>query len=382
MKIGIVSLIDTQQNYGQLLQCFAMQRMMARLGHEPFHLKYVETRKSLISRVKDYALMTLTGSLIPYLKNRKTEKAAKSRGEFIAPTSEMPNERGFDDFRHRYLKFTPNEYTLEQLYQEPPEADAWITGSDQVWGRGANELLHLQFAPIDSVVMSYAASMGGYRLDDNFKRYRFKKYLKKFDFISLREADGLQECRSIGYEDAQLVPDPTFLLEAEEYRKISVLPDVVGKDRYVFLYLLGNPIGLEVDSIFKWAEGKGLKIVYVASQGRKDAHDKFMATPEEWLGLIDNAETVITNSFHGMAMSIIFGKKFLVLPISGYWSRMNGRITTTLEEIGLGDNMIYSGNLDTALVDYDRASAKAAIDTQRAAVFDKLAKVLDNSKIK
>lgn len=373
MKIGIVSLIDTQQNYGQLLQCYAMQRVMARLGHQAFHLKYVETKRSTLTRIKNFAMMTLLGATFHHLKKRKENVVIP--GMTVA-ASVKPNERGFDDFRRRYVRFSEKTYTIDQLCKEAPEADVWVTGSDQVWGRGAHKLFHLQFAPKGSKVLSYAASMGGYRLDDNYKRHYFRKYLKRFDYISLREVDGLEECRSIGYGDAQLVPDPTFLLEADEYRRISRLPAIADNCKYVFLYLLGNPVDVEVKSIFRWAEGKGLKVIYVASQGRLDDYAKYMASPEEWLGLIDNAEAVVTNSFHGMAMSLIFGKRFLALPVAGALGRMNGRITTTLQEFGLGSDRIYSGNLDNALTDYDIDSVKEAIDAVRSKVMGELDQIL------
>ena len=87
-----------------------------------------------------------------------------------------------------------------------------------------------------------------------------------------------------------------------------------------------------------------MKIIYVASQGQEDKFKHTQASIHEWLSLIANAEYVITNSFHGTVFTLLFGRKFLTYPVTGVAIKMNDRITTLLNPLGLG-NHIYSGSI-------------------------------------
>ena len=376
MKIGIVSFYDTQQNYGQVLQCYAMQRFFAALGHDVFHLRYDDrptaSRLSKIGKLWD---ICSHGLFRAYIENRRAfAKPGKELG-FIRSKSNL-NKRGFDSFRERHIALTEETYTIDRLKRTPPAVDAWVTGSDQVWGLGASELFQLQFGPRKAKKIAYAASMGGFRLTNGYQRHFFGKYLRGFDYISLREQDGVDECRALGFSKARLVPDPTLLIEAEQYRAISEKPAIAEGKKYVLLYLLGNPIDVEVDEIAAWARSKQYELIYTASQGREDEFAKYDATPQEWLGLIDHAEAVITNSFHGMVFSILFNKPFLVIPISGAWSRMNSRLTTTLDELHIDRTHIYAGDPNRVNAPIDYAAANRIIEEKRAQIRTELEAVL------
>ena len=248
-------------------------------------------------------------------------------------------------------------------------------GRDLV-ARLLQQLFQLQFGPRKAKKIAYAASMGGFRLTNGYQRHFFGKYLRGFDYISLREQDGVDECRALGFSKARLVPDPTLLIEAEQYRAISEKPAIAEGKKYVLLYLLGNPIDVEVDEIAAWARSKQYELIYTASQGREDEFAKYDATPQEWLGLIDHAEAVITNSFHGMVFSILFNKPFLVIPISGAWSRMNSRLTTTLDELHIDRTHIYAGDPNRVNAPIDYAAANRIIEEKRAQIRTELEAVL------
>lgn len=370
MKIGIVSFIDTQQNYGQLIQGFALQTYLReRYGADVFHLRYNSTAPNgsgiikLIYKAYMAIRMAANGTLAAYLKDHQESIKPIKDLDFISMKSSF-EKRGFDEFRKSFMCFSDNEYDAVSLNLNPPKADLWVAGSDQIWG-APSPIFHLSFVPKKSKRMSYAASMGHVQLNNKYRQIWFKKYLRKFDYVSLRETSGVEECRKIGIENAKLVPDPTFLLEPVRYREISIKPTFIEGKKYVFLYLLGNKIDIKVSQIYEWASRNGLEVIYVASQGREDIYKKYAATPQEWLSLIDNAETVITNSFHGMAMSIILNKKFLVFPLVGSWEGMNARITTTLDNFGISRNHIYSGKLDNALDVIDYLPINARISKAR-----------------
>ena len=163
------------------------------------------------------------------------------------------------------------------------------------------------------------------------------------------------------------MPDPSFLLEAGDYRKITSRLNFPDKDEYILLYLLGNPIDITTEEIFDWAKKNNIGVKYVTAQGRTDEFPKIYPNVDEWMGLIDNAKYVITNSFHGMAMSIIFNKRFMVIPVSGSFSRMNGRIFDTLKHFDLNDR-IYKDSFDsiTSYIDYSRVNS--ILESDRATI--------------
>lgn len=338
MKIGIISYWDTQHNYGQLLQCYAMQQLVKKLGHEPKHIRYKGTRKSLISRVKYLLEIICSGHLFSYIKLWRKSKATEKMWKIME--SEVNTvDRNFDDFRTNYLSFTEKIYSDEDLEKHPPLFDAYFCGSDQIWSAPSKPYM-LQFGPKKSKRLAIAASMGGIRIENSYHKYLYKKYLKKFDYISLREDGGTKEIMRLGSYKAETFPDPTLVLEKDSFMPILKEPK---NENYVFVYLLGNKMNFSIDLIYDWAKVKGLEVIYVATQGLNDSKEKVFPSINEWLGYINKARYVITNSFHGMAFSIIFEKQFLIIPLIEEFARMNDRVIDVLSEYGL-KSRLYSGS--------------------------------------
>lgn len=118
-----------------------------------------------------------------------------------------------------------------------------------------------------------------------------------------------------------------------------------------------------MQEIFKWATRNDIIIKYVPAQGRVDEYPKVYPNVDEFIGLIMNAKYVITNSFHGMAMSIIFNKQFVVIPVTGQFLRMNDRINTTLSNYNLYDR-IFDGNLDKLLIEIEYSDVNKVMTHQ------------------
>ena len=360
MKIGIISFWDSQSNYGQVLQCFAMQQLFKSLGHEPTHIKYRYAERTKPEKLRLLFQAAFSGHLYSFLKlfveNRRAVNENPASGYAVQA------DRKFDDFRERNILFTDSEYSRSSLRSKPPRFDAYVCGSDQIWGVPSEEFM-LQFAPKDAKCLSYAASMGGLKFTNKYQQFLLKKYLKRFDYISVREQDGLDVLTNLGIKNAKVVLDPTFMIPVETYRKLAVKPE---DEDYIFLYLLGNKTDIDVNRIFEWAASKNLKVVYALSQGRAGSITNVTPTVNEWLGLIDNAKYVITNSFHGMALSMKFQKQFMAVPLSGSYARMNSRIYGILDKFNLRDRC-FDGSLDklTAPIDYDRVEQIISAERDR-----------------
>lgn len=361
MKIGILSFWETQYNYGQVLQCYALQRFLRNLGYDAEHVRCRTGSETKWDKLKLIFHLAVRGYFFSWYKARKIglRRNIDFNNRF---TSEDKLDRGFDSFRENNMWFSDQEFDFAKMAKYSHRYDAMICGSDQVWTHASRQYC-LAFGKKSMKRIAYAASMGGNPIQFPHQRYLWRKYLNDFDYISLRENDSAEEIRKIGFPQAKLVLDPTFLLCADDYR--SLCRDVAKPNEdYVFLYLLGNKMEISVDEIYEWANCRNMRVEYVASQGRTDDYPKQFASIEQWLTLIDGAKYVITNSFHGMAFCIIFHKQFCVIPLAGSRTAMNNRIYSTLDRLQI-EKRVFTGSFDCIEKTIDYSNADKVIAEER-----------------
>lgn len=334
MKIAIVTFVYSQDNYGQLLQAYALCRYLTSQGHDSYIINYIYREPYGLKRLlrKVYLLLLKVKNVISHpITYAKT----------LRQIAEMQShDRAFDAFREKYIPMTKKVYNQHELQSNPPVADIYVAGSDQIWSL-LDPVYFLQFAPNNKMCLAYASSCGGEVFNAREKR-AFKKYITRFSFVGLRESHDTEFVKGLGFTNVATVVDPTMLLTPEEYDKIAVTGKMKGN--YVLVYLINNKFDLDMTSIYRFAREKQLEVKYIASQGRYDDYEKEYPTAEEWLGLIRDASYVITNSFHGTVFSIIYNRNFTVIPLKGNSRRMNMRINDLLKSIGLEDR-IYQGDL-------------------------------------
>jgi hypothetical protein len=343
-KIGIVTFWRSEDNYGQLLQCYALQRFLKGMGQDVFLIKNTKDymgkgrcgamkRKAvkLISYLFHFRFIALYDKLCTLIQGIKYRWGGGKNRSY---------SRCFEEFRNKYIVSTAQEYTIGKLKKNPPAADIYICGSDQVWNAtNPSPVYYLDFGE-GCKRIAYAASFGGIEVSDIPEKgiRKMAYYLKRFDVITVREPKGIAICEKAGREDAKCVIDPTLLLSKSDYAELSQATDLPEKN-YLLLYLLGNKTSLDIENVYRFAGDKDLSVVYVASQGRVDNYPKVYPTIEEWLFLVDHAEYVVTNSFHGTVFSIIMNKPFYTLPLTGAFEKMNERVETLLNKYGLSDRV-------------------------------------------
>ena len=363
MKVGILTFWQTEDNYGQLLQCYATQCYLRSLGHETFLVRTTDGHAyNPTFKEQCFGKLRTAYRLLPY-PGYLCKRGLTSllylllHGRF----RKRKIDRGFARFRTEYLHCT-EVYTLQQLMDCPPEADAFVVGSDQIWNT-VDGIYFLNWAKAGVRKIAYAASFGSRRPSEDFCNL-IRPWLKRFDLISVREQSGIGICKLSGREDAICVPDPTMLLSAENY--LSIASDNYPKEKYLFVYFLGTRTEIDWKEIHAFAKRKNLKIVYVASQGQEDKFEKTEASIPDWLALIAHAEYVLTNSFHGTVFALIFGRKFITYPIVGVAAKMNDRITTLLDPLALSDR-IYCKRIGLSKIedklDYTTIHRKMAINS-------------------
>lgn len=338
MKIGIVTFWWGEDNYGQQLQLYALQRFLNLHGHEAFLICYDQRSDYKVSIRTYLNKITKPKQIYKYLEY----KLKKSKSSKI--NSNHP--RYFEDFQKQYISKTGIYNSFDELKATPPVADAYIVGSDQVWNpdclsgniydnNGPIKTFFLDFVPENRPRLSYAASWGGIALSKEQERF-IAPLLKKFTYVSVREQSGIDLCLQCGVSDAEWVCDPTLLFKADDYRKLyepymnshndhlSVSKHII--EDYILLYYLDNGGKFDIDQVYKFAKSHHLTVKYITANGQVDKYEKIYPNLMQWLELVDHAKYIITNSFHCCVFSVIFKKQFISIPISGRDSGMNDRL--------------------------------------------------------
>lgn len=370
MKVGILTFWTGLDNYGQTLQSYALQYFLRRKGYYAYVVKYqIISKKNLRWWLNAPFKIVKYVYLFLFHKKRFNLYFTFKEQKRKVMIENKKHPRYFEQFKAKHICFSNEVYDQYSLFENPPEADAYIAGSDQIWG-GLDPGFFLQFAPKGKKCIAYAPSFGGVKLNRRTRKI-LKDYLRRFSVLAMREQGGVNLCKSVGREDAFLVMDPTLLLSSMDYSSISI--PVKQTTDYILLYLLGNDMDFDISSVYDWADKHHFAVKYVVSQGRLDNYEKIYPNVDEWLGLIQSAKYVVTNSFHGTVFSVIMNRKFLTIPLSGAFTRMNGRVIDLLGRLGL-ESRIYSGNMDVLSlpIEYDEINGILSEERMRMSLnFDK-----------
>lgn len=333
MKIGVITFWDSQDNYGQLLQCYALQHFLRLNGHDAFLIRYREENISKsgfkVSKLWDY--VSNFSAYFNYFLRICNEKkySAVNNNEL----------RDFNGFRDTYLQMSDQIYNRKTIAHDVPEADCYICGSDQIWG--GSDIYYLSFVPDGKKRIAYAPSFGGVNPFAHKDSEHIKYLLNKFDFIGVRETSGARLLNENGFPNVVQVMDPTLLLSSADYSVIAESADCEPRD--AFVYLLGSPVICKISKIFRFIERHNWTYRYVASQGRTDTYDKIPLTIPEWVNSIAQSKIVITNSFHCVVFSLIFHRPFIFIPLAKSYARMNDRLYDILGKANLMAQ-IFKGN--------------------------------------
>ncbi|MDO4222058.1 MAG: polysaccharide pyruvyl transferase family protein [Akkermansia sp.] len=316
MKVGIVTLERywMLRNYGTLLQCYALQTVLRRMGHEPVLVQRLHAREE--RRRWDFMWLTLHFCAHP-----------------VSAWAEWRSQSRFRRFMREHITATETCYREEALAMSPPAADAFICGSDQVWSK-CGETAFLSFAPRGRRI-AYAPSAPWANCGDAWKAQAME-FLPGFAGVSVREDAGAELLGGLGI-NAMVVADPVLLLEREDYAEL--MPPSRHRKPYMLVYTLNLPSLQDIfwDEVKQYAAGHHLDMVVVALQGAEKHFPASMLStpaPGELLRLFADAACVVTNSFHGSAFSLLFGKPFASIAQRGSTASQNPRFHTLLAHTG------------------------------------------------
>ncbi len=296
-------------NCGASLQAYALQEYLTQQGHQ---VEIIDYKPAYLSG--HYKLGSIANSKYDRPILRTAYLAAKLPGRLLA----LRRKRLFDQFTAGYLHLTGKRYTShESLASDPPYADVYLAGSDQIWNplfpNGKDPAFFLDFAPSSSIRASYAASFATNEIDEAIQPW-LKTQLARLDHISVREPSSLPLLRRLGYPGAQAVCDPVFLLTPEHWNQL--LPSLPHTDEpYIFAY--DSEQSRDVYALaLQAAQQINAHILYLGTPYRRHPliHNISLSTgPLEFLQRIRDASFVISNSFHATAFAILFDKPFCTI---------------------------------------------------------------------
>lgn len=359
MKIKTITCHDVY-NAGASLQAYALVTYLRSLGHEA---EIIDYKPDYLSG--HYPLWGVGNAAYDKPVLRELYNLAKLPGRIKARTGRRKAE--FDRFTAEFLPLTPRRYTSnDELKENPPQADVYLAGSDQIWNcafpNGKDPTFYLDFAPRGSVRASYAASFATEDIPEEWKP-QVTQWLSGLDFLSVRERSGVEIANRLGVPDAVQVMDPVFLLEREAWAAIeSTVPDA---QPYLLLYDFDrNPQMVRFARTL--AQEHGWKLYSVLSC---DGCDRYFdnSGPLTFLGLVHHAQFVVSNSFHATAFSLIFEKQFAVFDRQEH---INTRMRDLMGLSGTDDRLISQwGNTCLGMIDYGRVRARLDAETEKSKAY-------------
>lgn len=355
MRILIVTM-HRGNNFGSALQVYALSETLKNLGHNPVVLDYIPRRINFRLNL---------GRMIKNLFLGKSlhGKYEALRGIMILVSS----QRQYNRFFKEKVNLTRPYYSYDELVNDCPVADIYMTGSDQVWNSfhngGIEYVFFLDFVPEHAKRISYAASFGKERLDE-WEISETTRLLKKYQAISVRESSALTILKNLGITNGVHVLDPTLLLSKEEWLKR--IPKNKEKEKYLLIYSV-EPNKMDLIEYAKLIANRLNLKIYLVEWGLKKypGVDKMLSllSPLELMLYFANAEFIVASSFHGTAFSINMNKPFIsVAP-----KKFSTRAKSLLDLVSLSDRYVEEGNfkIERALSPIDYENVNDILSRQR-----------------
>lgn len=335
MKLKIATItFNHAHNHGSMLQTYALQQFVCKLG--------ANAGVDIDYKVIDYDTDKQRELYAVFKKSFSSKSIVKNCITFLHITDIMKRHLKFEQFLRNYCSLTRRYRNPEELEADAPDADVYISGSDQLWNVRASDFSTVYYLPFVKTgkCISYAASFGPLKID--WSKYGITTYsllLSKYASISTREQGSADNVEKLLGKRPAVHVDPTFLLTVDEWRTIQ--SNVNYKNgKYILMYCL-EPSREQLRMTKAISNKIGLPIVVLRYNNKNDWFNPFVhkydAGPRDFLSYIDNAAMVLSSSFHGTAFSLIYRKPFYV-----FNGLTDNRIASILARTGLEDRSIDS----------------------------------------
>ena len=329
-KIGIIT-FHRALNYGALLQAYALKTKLEILGSDA---QIIDYRNDFLEQM--YAYPGFMG-----------QKGAKNKLRYLLyHKAENAKRENFEAFRQTYLGLkNAKVYKKDNIINAAREFEVFITGSDQVWSPDAHNMdpvFFLDFVTDVTKKKSYAASFGVSEVNPELQEL-YNQYLKDYEICSVREEQGANIISQMMDKPTRVDVDPVFLLSKEAWAERLGLHRT--KDRYAVIYSFG--LSETQKEMANQCCKAGMKIFIIGESMRNplDVPCRLLGNlgPREFAQLLFGASFVITNSFHGTALSIVFQVPFALEFLAGAAKKANSRLDNLVRKTHLESRVMSAG---------------------------------------
>ena len=354
-KIGIVTIND-DTNYGNRLQCYAVQAILNDIGYR--------TENIIVKFSKKNSLFNYVKSFIKFLLNYKNER--------IKVRNAMAKKKAFCAFNTNIV------YAIDKIidgivpYGLGERYDFFVVGSDQVWNPNFYSNLDpfmLSFAPSWKKI-SFSASFGISSIPPDKSQY-FEDNLKQFKRISVREESGAKIVKKYTQNNPTVLVDPTLLLDIRKWEELMKNPFLDDYEQYAITYFLSSK-----------CEAAKKMTSFLANEmdvyQMNDVSDVFVGGlgPSEFLFLFSHAKIILTDSFHACVFSFLFNKPFIVYDRNWDGGNMNSRLESFLKKFSLERKYANSG-LYNDLWEHDYSDGFKQLEIERKKAIDFLREAIE-----
>lgn len=347
MKVGIVT-INGNENYGNVLQNYAVQEVLREFGTEPETIinvtscgHYITDEKSVRKITPAYIKKYIFNQLNYKYNIKNTNQGIwrvlrfyKSNMEKIEHEKQR-REEAFIGFKEKYILESSyildinSPWTIDQVN----EYSYYISGSDQVWNPtypSTSSINFLQFAP-EKKRIALSPSFGINNIPRELQG-QYAQWLEKIPYLSVREEQGKRIIKELCGREAKVLCDPTMAISREKWTLIEEKPSFLGNKKYILTYFLGDKNRKYDSFIREISRNYDLEIINLF-----DVMDirAYATSPQEFIYLIHHAKLVCTDSFHGAVFSIIMNSNFITFPRIESGNSMESRIQTLLSTFQL-----------------------------------------------
>lgn len=361
MKILIASLC-ANINYGNRLQYYAVRKVLSdRYRADIYGIEYIPINTNF-EKIKHCVETIFVHKIKSFLWAKKNKENKFRYKRYI----------NFSRFSKKYIPMK-NFYSLDEIASD--EFDYYCIGSDQVWNVKwydwwMKDIYLLPFVKEEKIVC-FSPSFGIEKLPDKWEPI-FRENLTRIPLLSVREETGAQLIKDLTGKDAEVLIDPTLMLDSDAWSSIARKPLGVDCDKkYILTYFLGEQ-SEKVKLSLKKFKNEGYAIYNFLDFSMPDI---YVSGPSEFIYLISHASLVLTDSFHACVFSFIYDRPFLVYNREGAESDMISRIDTLLSKFDLKRKYIESG-LPNEIFEHDYQAGKLVLNEERRKVYKYLDKII------
>ncbi len=334
-RIGIMTVVNCDNN-GTDIQAYAMQRLFEQIDSKVELINYRAKKWETINIRQALTLKSLLKFPI-HIYGRIAHRA----------------------FRKKHLHLSERKYCIEDIKKLPYEKV--VVGSDQIWNLDITDGDIGFFLPDKTVEYekySYAVSIGRTQIKDWEEKYRLSILLKQFQSISVREKTAVNALKEIGIKAHQDL-DPILMLDSDEWNELAINTNAE-RIKYILVYLAQANMKA-VEYAVELSNKENCDVIWVTDSIKhyREIKSKRFVSVEKWIGYVKNAELLITNSYHGLSMSICLNTPVCLFDLEGK-PQSNARMQDLIKRLGLDSSAMWQDNatLSKYRVDWNSVNKK------------------------